>query len=1011
DKLPTAWDLDTDLKKHFKHHSSGPIQSIDVDATIDDTQDGVTNPDHVVVHVRGLPTDLEVMMGQEADTTDDTAHTKTHTKTTFAHASGTVGSISFEETRDLPSAGHRPSWVFAQITGLPGNVDMVDKTVTDLTDKDNPKDTTTTDVTVTNPDNTPGTLPFVRIVTSVDSKATTLANDLALFTNIPSTPGGLVKRDGFEQTIDNRYYPGSVRDRLNDLYGTSPGLDSTGGQLEDHYLTRKYGERTIPGVTVTLSGDASQTTTTDANGNYSFAGLSPGKYTITETQPAGVTEGLVNGPGDLGGDASANTFANITVGTTQDGNGKTVTQSGHGYNFGERSLPNPGLAAGPGAADPNAPGTLSGSVFLDENNDGVYQAKDLVDYTDIQMSNFQSLHTLKAPGGVQKADLSVPGNPPHPFFFGSADRDSLTFAKIENLPSTVHLDVIKKEHVYLDTNTSAGRVDFYMGPIGGAGHGDEAIRATLTGAPTAGGVFVNTPTSVHLDYKDVGKFPGGASFQASGPFELRLLYQTTDKRVVGDLQMEDATLSYGIQGPTFASDVVHVSDIFNFLPGPIKDLLTLPLKLDDPSIATALGLFKVFAKLDTVGDVSGQGASGFFSLYDLYNNPEPLDGGGPAPGSSEFVPRLTASVRNFQGVDTSFELELEPKPWEQNIPGIPFELDFTPPTPHFGPGGGFTLDFWDTGLFDIKIPPIEALGVTIFPELDFKDPPDYATGNPWHIVPFLFSGGPIDPFPPQLADGVGPGAAPADVITAVPDAIVQEAVSRWQAAGQHPESLGPIKFAVADLPGSFLGTVTGNTVWIDRDAAGHGWFVDPTPRDDAEFPAAAGTAAAGRMDLLTVVSHEIGRLLGLDVPDAGQYPVMSLTLAPGTRLGDGAAAAGGVVAAADNLVVTDTTARPLPAAMTFGAGVTAGPGFTSPAAFAPELGGVALADADGEAETSQTPVVALFDPEKQWTAAALGGDLPLDTATRSGSGGMLAAYTQRPADPMTEDEFAPLWVG
>src|SRR5262249_37068511 len=198
---------------------------------------------------------------QEADTQDDTAHTKTHTKTTFAHASGTVGSISFEETRDLPSAGHRPSWVFAQITGLPGNVDMVDKTVTDLTDKDNPKDTTTTDVTVTNPDNTPGTLPFVRIVTSVDSKATTLANDLALFTNIPSTPGGLVKRDGFEQTIDNRYYPGSVRDRLNDLYGTSPGLDSTGGQLEDHYLTRKYGERTIPGVTVTLSGDASQTTT------------------------------------------------------------------------------------------------------------------------------------------------------------------------------------------------------------------------------------------------------------------------------------------------------------------------------------------------------------------------------------------------------------------------------------------------------------------------------------------------------------------------------------------------------------------------------------------------------------------------------------------------------------------------------------------------------------------------------------------------------------------------------
>ena len=34
-------------------------------------------------------------------------------------------------------------------------------------------------------------------------------------------------------------------------------------------------------VTMTLSGDASDTTTTDASGNYSFSGLANGSYTVT----------------------------------------------------------------------------------------------------------------------------------------------------------------------------------------------------------------------------------------------------------------------------------------------------------------------------------------------------------------------------------------------------------------------------------------------------------------------------------------------------------------------------------------------------------------------------------------------------------------------------------------------------------------------------------------------------------------------------------------------------------
>ncbi|MBY0459119.1 MAG: hypothetical protein K2V38_17425, partial [Gemmataceae bacterium] len=67
---------------------------------------------------------------------------------------------------------------------------------------------------------------------------------------------------------------------------------------------------------------------------------------------------------------------------------------------------------------------------------------------------------------------------------------------------------------------------------------------------------------------------------------------------------------------------------------------------------------------------------------------------------------------------------------------------------------------------------------------------------------------------------------------------------------------------------------------IDDDAAGFGWFLDPTPRDDSEFAAtehpgefvrAMFSPAAGRMDLLTVLSHELGHVLGRDDLHADEH--------------------------------------------------------------------------------------------------------------------------------------------
>ncbi len=74
-----------------------------------------------------------------------------------------------------------------------------------------------------------------------------------------------------------------------------------------------------------------------------------------------------------------------------------------------------------------------------------------------------------------------------------------------------------------------------------------------------------------------------------------------------------------------------------------------------------------------------------------------------------------------------------------------------------------------------------------------------------------------------------------------------------------------------------LGEAEGSSIYISRNAAGYGWFVDPTPADDSEFStslgpyalaAPAGSAAADRVDLLTTVMHEMSHVLGFGHDDS-----------------------------------------------------------------------------------------------------------------------------------------------
>ena len=153
--------------------------------------------------------------------------------------------------------------------------------------------------------------------------------------------------------------------------------------------------------------------------------------------------------------------------------------------------------------------------------------------------------------------------------------------------------------------------------------------------------------------------------------------------------------------------------------------------------------------------------------------------------------------------------------------------------------------------------------------------------------------------PPLQAEGTpqaqfaanGPGSGLASPLTEAQLApVLDQAIAAWAADGANLAELEAANVQIGTLDDNLVGETSGNQITLDATADGWGWNTDTsnavfTSVGANGLQATPGSAAAGEMDLLTVVEHEYGHVLGLpDVNPATQpSSLMAATLPVGVR--------------------------------------------------------------------------------------------------------------------------------
>ncbi|HEY3900126.1 MAG TPA: SdrD B-like domain-containing protein [Chthoniobacter sp.] len=473
---------------------------------------------------------------------------------------------------------------------------------------------------------------------AVNLTTTTAADGTYSFSNLrpgaysitETQPTGYL--EGFD-TVGTQGGSGTVQDVISSVFVTS-GTKGTGNNFAELLPSTISGsvyvdsnesgvqdgvEPGIGGVTIQLTGTddlgntVSQTTTTAGDGTYSFGDLRPGTYAVTETQPVG----YLDGKDTVGPDGGNNTVDNIISAVAIAPN----TNAG-GNTFGELR-----------------PSTISGTVFIDNNNDGIQNGTDpghggvtlTLTGTDDLGQNVTLVTTTAADGTYSFGNLRpgtytltetqpaglLDGKDTLGTQGGTPSNDSFTFKIGENTDGTGNnfaelQPAIISGSVYADSNNNGVRDPKEPGIPN--------VQITLTGTDDLGNsVTLTTTTDKNGDYAFSNLRPGTYTISEKQPGGY-----SEGKDTAGPLG-GDVTVKDIISGVTIGSGDIAVENLFGEHPIPPVVNAAVPLLVvDKKSEPTPTpGLFFAF---DSFND---------FALEPQANSPVlptvgPIDIWGPA---------------------------------------------------------------------------------------------------------------------------------------------------------------------------------------------------------------------------------------------------------------------------------------------------------------------------------------------------------------------------------------------
>ena len=123
-------------------------------------------------------------------------------------------------------------------------------------------------------------------------------------------------------------------------------------------------------------------------------------------------------------------------------------------------------------------------------------------------------------------------------------------------------------------------------------------------------------------------------------------------------------------------------------------------------------------------------------------------------------------------------------------------------------------------------------------------------------------------------------------------ALLPQAIAAWQLAGLGAADLRmleSVKIDVANLGTGILGLEAADTITINQTAAGDNWYLGGESagafgpqQPDGDALAAEGSPAANSVDLLTVLEHELGHVIGV-ADNTTPGDLMDMTLGLGMR--------------------------------------------------------------------------------------------------------------------------------